>query len=603
MLRSMHSAVSGLKSHQTWMDTIGNNIANVNTTAFKAGSLGFEAALSQNIKDATPATNNRGAANALQVGLGASVASAKVSYTKQGSMKRTEDKLDMMINGTSFFIVHGNNQNYYTKDGSFTLDSDGNLVMRSNGYYVYGWNSTDGRTIDTTRPLEPINFFKAIGNEVRGDNGVFSTGNITFDGNLDDNDTDISGGTGEERSVTVVDSNNNHYKMNFTFQGHGDGTYTFHTTSMTGPNGEVDIRGLEDIRLSYNYATGDFISANDNAAGIVNMYIPNIGNVNLDFSGTTALSTLKNNVTVSGTLPDWVTIDNVKIGEDNKTYLGDESRIAIPNDDGSVTEYTASRLDFGNGFRKSDLIGSGFYTTCCTCYAHYSFRFNEGQGNTLDHSGSHLIYNIDVSKATTASEVVSAIIDGINEIEEVEGDRATPYNHFTSLIKDPNNENALLVYDNREGMTSGYGFGYIGRGIAGTRTTNDRLSSIEAYADGGRRIGYDIDDSGSVYVRYDGDSGRPVLVGQIAVADFDNVFGLEKAGEDLYDTTVNAGQIHINKVTDAGGRILSGVLEASNVELSEEFSNMILAQRGFQANSRVISTSDQMLETVKNMKN
>ncbi|MCR4611915.1 MAG: flagellar hook-basal body complex protein [Lachnospiraceae bacterium] len=333
------------------------------------------------------------------------------------------------------------------------------------------------------------------------------------------------------------------------------------------------------------------------------MNVPAIGNVTFDFSDTTAVSSLNNNVSISATLPEWVVMDNYKVGEDKKTYLGDENRIAITNEDGTVTDYTATRLDFGNGFNKDDLIGNGFYTTCCTCYAHYSFKFNEGKGNSLDTSGAHLIYNIDISEANSASDVVAAIVNGVNEIEGTEGDRATPSGHFTTLIQDPNNANAIIVYDNRPDMTSGNGFGYIGRGVAGKKTSNPGASTINAYADGGKRIGYEIDEAGRVYVRYDGDGGRPALVGQIAAANFDNVMGLAKAGQNLYDTTLNSGEVHIQQISDLGERMYSGVLEASNVDLSEEFSNMIIAQRGFQANSRVIGTSDQMLETAKNMKN
>lgn len=118
----------------------------------------------------------------------------------------------------------------------------------------------------------------------------------------------------------------------------------------------------------------------------------------------------------------------------------------------------------------------------------------------------------------------------------------------------------------------------------------------------GAMIGLFADSNGKIYGTYD--NGNTVLLGQIAVAQFANAMGLEKVGDNCYITTLNSGEfdgIGVD-VTASGGSMSTGTLEMSNVDLSTEFTDMIVTQRGFQANSRIITTSDTMLEELINLK-
>ena len=127
MMRSLYSGVAGLKTHQTKMDVIGNNIANVNTVGFKSSQVLFKDVLYQTTQSATGSTGSSGGTNAKQVGLGSGVATVSVSQ-KNGSAQSTNNPYDLMISGSSFFVVNRGGTNYFTKVGAFQTDDAGNLV-------------------------------------------------------------------------------------------------------------------------------------------------------------------------------------------------------------------------------------------------------------------------------------------------------------------------------------------------------------------------------------------------------------------------------------------------------------------------------------------
>ena len=140
MMRSMFSAVSGLKAHQTKMDVIGNNIANVNTVAFKSQSVTFSDVYYQTTQTATGPNTETGAGgtNPMQIGTGSSVASISTAITTQGAPERTDSPYDLQISGDAFFIVNNQGNTYFTRAGNFKLDEEGALVT-SEGANVMGW--------------------------------------------------------------------------------------------------------------------------------------------------------------------------------------------------------------------------------------------------------------------------------------------------------------------------------------------------------------------------------------------------------------------------------------------------------------------------------
>lgn len=164
MMRSMFSGVSGLRAHQTRMDVIGNNVANVNTVGFKSGRVTFQEIFSQTLKGASsPDTaTGRGGTNPMQIGLGLGVGAVD-TITTRGSLQRTDNPTDMAIEGDGFFICKGGSADTFkfTRAGNFTIDKLGNLVTGS-GLNVYGWQKlkTDGSgEFDSEVPIEPINLY------------------------------------------------------------------------------------------------------------------------------------------------------------------------------------------------------------------------------------------------------------------------------------------------------------------------------------------------------------------------------------------------------------------------------------------------------------
>ena len=158
MMRSLYSGVAGLKTHQTRMDVIGNNIANVNTTAYKSQSMTFSDLMYQTTQAASGAnpTSGVGGVNARQIGLGAKTSAIKTAITGQGASQTTNDPFDLMITGENFFVVSNGSENFFTRDGSFYVDGAGNLCMTSTGYNVMGWG-TDSTGVkikqDIVQPL------------------------------------------------------------------------------------------------------------------------------------------------------------------------------------------------------------------------------------------------------------------------------------------------------------------------------------------------------------------------------------------------------------------------------------------------------------------
>ena len=135
MMRSLYSGVSGLRTHQTRMDVIGNNIANVNTTAFKAKQMNFSDMLYQTTQAATGANaaNGTGGTNPRQIGLGVKAAAINTTITQEGGNQSTGNPFDLKISGEAFFVVSDGTSTFYTRDGSFDVDDAGNLCMASTG--------------------------------------------------------------------------------------------------------------------------------------------------------------------------------------------------------------------------------------------------------------------------------------------------------------------------------------------------------------------------------------------------------------------------------------------------------------------------------------
>ena len=235
MMRSLYSGVAGLKTHQTRMDVIGNNIANVNTTAYKSQSMTFSDLMYQTTQSASGAntTTGVGGVNARQIGLGSKTSAIKTAITTQGASQTTNDPFDIMITGDAFFIVSNGMDKFFTRDGSFYVDGAGNLAMTSTGYNVMGWQ------VDPNNP-------SAIKQDTVSALRIMTEENLTYPpeattaaritGILDKNDTNVNSTSGKIMNLEFYDNLGYKYTAKL----------SVHDADPTADNGQFYVQ-LDDI--------------------------------------------------------------------------------------------------------------------------------------------------------------------------------------------------------------------------------------------------------------------------------------------------------------------------------------------------------------------
>ena len=304
MMRSMYSAVSGLKTHQTKMDVIGNNIANVNTVAFKSSAVTFSEIMYQTISSASGANEatGTGGINAKQIGLGVTTGATNVSITSSGAAQTTGNAFDIRLtdaNSTNFFVVNNGSENLFTRAGSFYVDGSGNLCMTSTGYTVMGWQvQTDPMTGERTIKKDTVSALKVMS----ADNMTSAPEETTkayVAGILDKNTADLTNG-GLTMTLNFTDKLGYTYTAKFnivpTSAGSQEkGDYTVSLTDIIDQNNEScfangKITGnktavFADTKLKFNPDNGTFDYVN--AAGTNSVTMNLAGTWNDQFSDIT----------------------------------------------------------------------------------------------------------------------------------------------------------------------------------------------------------------------------------------------------------------------------------------------------------------------------
>ena len=564
MMRSLYSAVSGLKTHQTRMDVIGNNIANVNTEAFKSSRVTFSEIMYQTTASASGgnAATGIGGINAKQIGLGVSTGATSIAITTAGAAETTGNPFDLKLTDsqtTNFFIVSNGSSNFFTRSGSYYVDGNGFLCMTSTGYTLMGWQvdpATGDIKKDVVTPLQVMSAQNQTSNPE-------ATTLAKASGILDKNDSNVkSSEEGYVMTLGFYDDLGYSYTARFNVkpvntgnEGQDAGKYTV---------------SLSDIMDEYGVSIIDVANAGNNANSPVStdsLFSTNTLNIVYNEDGT--INHYRNS--------QGYDLTDLTVTNANPVYYYTDDKgkqiISTPVDPNAVPPVDASERELTlleNGdyyyYEGVDANNQPVQILSEPGYIQHQLIFDSNDGSFVSINGGDTVM-LRMSQILSNYETADGRMSNFQDIEI----------DFTAC-KNLNN--------------------------GGTSTMNV-LKGINGDGAGkklGALTGLSVDSSGRIFGTYD--NGNTVLLSQVAVAQFSNASGLEKIGDNCYQTTLNSGDfdgIGVEVSAD-GSAISTGELEMSNVDLSAQFTDMIITQRGFQANSRVITTSDTLLEELINLK-
>jgi len=579
MLKSLFSGVSGLQSHQVAMDVESNNIANVNTVGFKYSRANFSDLLAQTRAIATAPQGQLGGKNPVQVGLGSTVSSMTRIFS-QGSIQNSDKNTDVAIQGDGFFIISpdGGNTYKYTRAGDFKFDARGNFVD-NNGFIAQGWlRDPDTNKVDSTAPIKDINIPPGLTTPAQATQEVVLKANLNSGPHVKSYShayqIDNSGNVTDKDGNTVPSGD-----LGILFNSNGD------AFSLKKDQGIVFTVNGTDHNLQYDPTdnSGDKFTTLKDLTDDMRGYI------------TTASSSATVTVTDQG-----------KIQIDNSAAGGSDLDIKIKG-----------YVDSAN-----NVVDNPIFTTSMSALA-----------AVLPNTTGSLSFSQDINAATHSSSI--DIFDSLGTKHTLRTSfrkvAANKWN-MTLTVPDPSEISATApknqqvgdITFNNDGSIAQYNPGSISftanngskpfqtvKLSFGTPNKFDGMTSFDSDSatsgisqdgfTGGDLVGIRIDQSGTLIGSFS--NGRSFGLAQIAMAKFTNNEGLATEGGNVYIQTANSGDPIIGTAATAGrGFIQSAALEASNVDLSRALTQLIIIQRGFQANGKTITTSDQLLQTLIGLK-
>lgn len=676
MMRSLYSGVSGLKNHQTRMDVIGNNIANVNTVGYKKSRVVFKDAFYQATRGASAPTTERGGINPMAVGLGATLASIDQIHTPAPTTT-TNKTTDLAVDGNGYFAVNNGSNRYYTRAGAFDFDTNGNFYSTSNGYKVQGWTAvpdsvTGVPTITSSGDPKAISIasFKALEPQ--------ATTKMQFTGNLDSS-TKITPAQNEIQRLTfaggTIGTNGDVFRLQFDGQTTGwiQATGASGTTATniqnalaaltnigTGnvavnwsgaPNNRYDItfqgglaatdvaqvqflgsnaafnggapavaitQGVNgvssesvalfggamptqgDYTLTYNGATTAPIPYNASAAQIQAALIaatPALsGNINVANGAAPPAFNITFINTLANTNVSDITIAPVAVAT-TTTAPPVLTQLATPT---AANTWMATKDVFdslGNKttlyfrYMKYEVNNAG--TTPITKWACDISRdplFEKASGYTPANLST---VDLSVKPATANLTASGPQIIRLTELQFDDQGKVVGTQPDPTPFKLTVDKKAVGAED----ITFGIDFNSMNQFSAKSDAWASKQNGYKA----GALTSYTIGTDGVITGIYDNEEQRSLA--RVALFTFENPSGLKQAGGSLFTTTSNSGDPNPGVPGESGkGAVIPGSLEMSNVDLSDEFTDMIVTQRGFQANSRIITTSDEMLQELVNLK-
>jgi flagellar hook protein FlgE len=619
MLSSLYSGISGLLANSDALDVISNNISNVNTVGYKSQAAQFEDLLYQTIV---------GANGTSQVGRGSALESVNTDFS-QGSFETTNSSTDLAIGGQGFFIVkkEGEQTDYYTRAGDFSLDTNGNLID-SGGDYVQGKAidqatgtaaGVDGNIVISQQPSEPKPT-QTISMVVNLDSSSAWAGSSSItSGSLVTNIAAASGeypATGSYSLAVTGGATGGAYPVALTLP---DGTTIYGTatsagtvadfTGNTAPDGSgttVDS-GLALTFGTLSYSPTFSESGTVTAAAAASGKTPAAGAYTIAVTGAAT----------AGVYPVLITMP------DGSTHAGTASNGTVSDlaaTDGTDTglALTLSGLSWnaGTSTGTSGTVTVGGSGTTAFTLGGFNPASSSTASTTSDYSSSVTVYD---SLGTAHVSTVYFRKDSATSSEATwdwyvvpqSGDSITSGGSGTLTF----NANGILTSGGTAQPTTfdfaGAQAGQVINLVLGSAsgegaTTQYSSSSNTVYQS---QDGYPPGVLQSISVSQDGiisgsyDNGQILKLYQLTLANFNDDQGLEREGGNLYSATLSSGPAYTSAPGQGGmGKINANSLEESNVDLANQFSEMIIAQTGYEANSKVITTTDEILQTLMNMK-
>jgi len=560
LLNSLFSGVSGLRAHQEMMDVIGNNVANVNTIGFKSSRVTFSDTFNKLIVSGTNATETSGGTNSFQVGLGMKVNSIDRDWS-QGTFETTSTTTDLALEGDGLFILESNGETYYSRAGAFNFDSNGNLVNSSNGAIV------QGKVADGLGRIPSGNTLQDITVDMNLKLAAVKTTETSWSGNLESSSTtiktdtvDLSGNLKLESSTagtypggTFSATDSSTYEVSTIYNEDGDEyqLWSYYTEASGTPG-----------TWTYNYQIRD---SDGNA-----LTTPVTGSYALTFDSDSGECTnVDQTITVAGEGIDY------DISFSELTNMDSSSSAGTTIDSDEVAE---------------DVTGS------MTIYD------SLGTAHTLTITFKHLDSNTWSWEASIPADEGSLGSDSYGVIEfDSDGVIKDVYQAGNKITTSPAApEISFAPSDGADSQSMTLDFGESTSGITQTNLSSS-VSALDQNGSAAATLSsINIDEYGNIEGVFSNGSSRTLA--QIMVATFNNLDGLVSVGDNMYKVAANSGDPIISEAGESSNTtIQSGALEESNVDLSTELTNLIVAQRGYQANARIITTADTLLQEVTNL--
>ncbi len=540
LLNSLVAGVSGLRNHQAMMDVIGNNIANVNTIGFKGSRITFSDTFNQFIRSGISPTAATGGTNDFQVGLGMKINSIDRNWT-QGTFERTGITTDLALQGPGMFILKNNGQISFTRAGAFTIDANGRLVSPSDGSVVQGKMATKDGVIPPGTNLEDI----ILDPNMRLP--AVATTKIVWGGNLDST-------ASITRSENYVESGN----LNSSLQV-GD--------TVSDSNTVYDEYGNEyTMKVTYTKKAADTWDLTYEIVNSEGNTIVSSAAKELKFDPTSGEL-----ISIDGQSPDKIKVQDSNTGLDFDFDITKIKQTDNPTAVSSSVDDNREPTIVNGSLTIYDSLGNAHtltvkFTKVSNNNWNWTAEVPESSGSLTNNKGT-VSFNADGSLNTISPNppILTFTPASGASAANIEIDFGSGFDGITQT-----SSNAVI-----SALTQ--------NGSAAASMTN-----------------FSIDQNGYIIGVFS--NGQSKKLAQIMLATFSNLNGLNSTGQNKFTVSSNSGEPVISAPGEASGTtIQSGVLEQSNVDLSEEFTKMIVSQRGFQASARVITVSDQLLQEITNL--